>query len=220
MRIPEIVLICLASALLSGCCDLFCNGAGLKGSGVAFTEERDLDAFSALDVAGAYSVKVTCGEEQSFSITGDDNIVPLVITKVRGSTLHVYTDEKISPETPMELVITCKDMSEVTGSGVMNLDLSRADNERLDISLNGAGTVAASGRTGSLRVTISGAGSLVAQDLKAEDVSVTINGTGNAAVFASRSLRAEINGTGHIGYAGEPRNVHQRISGMGSVSKM
>lgn len=219
MKNSMIVLLCLTSVLLSGCCDLWCNGDGLKGSGVSTTEDRDVAPFTALDVSGAYNVTITCGEEQKFVLTGDDNIVPLVITKVRGSKLHVYTDEKISPTTPLNIVLTCGSLNEITGSGLMNLDLFKVDNKNLKIELNGAGSIDAKGRTGRFDVTISGSGTIAATGLEAENVSVTINGAGQVGVFASRSLEAEINGTGSIEYSGEPASVQQQISGMGSLIK-
>ena len=220
MKVLQITLVCLAAALLTGCWNHFgCGGDGVNGSGVELTETRDLTPFSALEFSGAFNVTATCGGEQSFVLTGDDNIVPLVITELRGTTLHVYTEGKTSSKIPLSVVLSCENLEDVTGSGVLNLDLSGVDNRRLAIGVNGAGGVNAKGKTGTLKVCISGTGSISVNDLIAEDVSVTINGAGSADVHSSRNLQVEINGTGSVRYSGEPENVSQKVSGMGTVTK-
>ena len=54
-------------------------------------------------------------------------------------------------------------------------------------------------------------------DLAANDVSVSISGSGNADVRASGKLTANISGAGNVSYSGNPTSIVKDISGPGSV---
>ena len=47
---------------------------------------------------------------------------------------------------------------------------------------------------------------------------ITINGSGNAKVWASESISAVINGSGDIEYYGDPINVKNKVNGSGNIS--
>lgn len=67
-------------------------------------------------------------------------------------------------------------------------------------------------------VRISGAGHLDADQLKSETVSVAIEGVGGASVYATKYLKARIEGVGKIRYRGDPE-VDKIINGIGFVSR-
>ena len=55
--------------------------------------------------------------------------------------------------------------------------------------------------------------------LNTQDAQVSINGSGDAEVMASKQLTLKINGSGQIKYKGSP-NVESHINGSGSVTKV
>lgn len=183
------------------------------------TEDRDLAPFTEIELYGAYSVSVACGAGQRFTITGDDNIVPIVITEVRDDTLNVKPEKEISTEIPLEITIACNSLSRISVVGAGSVDVTGVDSERFDIEINGAGSLAASGRVSGIDISVTGAAGVNTSNLIAETVSVTITGAGNANVHASESLGATINGTGTIQYTGDPANVSQNVSGIGVIKK-
>jgi hypothetical protein len=69
-----------------------------------------------------------------------------------------------------------------------------------------------------MTIKLSGSGGVDASDLRCDDVTVGIAGSGDAMVHASRSLVASIAGTGAVRYSGDP-SVQQSIAGSGSVRK-
>ncbi len=218
MRCLGFALLFFMSFCSLDCCD-FSVCRGIKGSGIEMTEERALSPFESVDIRGAYDVSITCRQEQSVTITGDDNILPHIVTRIRGKTLIVESNESISPEISLELNITVGNVESVKTSGAIDVTISDMENQKIEIDINGAGGVRAAGTTRELAVTISGAATLNTKDLLSEDAAITINGTGSAEVFASRKLEAEINGAGNIGYYGNPTEVAQDVSGVGSISK-
>jgi hypothetical protein len=67
-------------------------------------------------------------------------------------------------------------------------------------------------------VSIQGSGGVAARDLQADDVSVSIAGSGDAHVHARKTLAVSIAGSGDVDYAGDPV-VRTSVAGSGSVTK-
>jgi hypothetical protein len=57
------------------------------------------------------------------------------------------------------------------------------------------------------------------RELKAEEVSINIAGSGDAAVHADKSLEVRIAGSGDVVYTGNPATVSTKVAGSGSVNK-
>ncbi len=197
----------------SGC------GGGVEGNGIAKTENRNVSAFSNVEVDGAFNVYVECRKKQKLEVSGDSNILPHIITRIKGNTLQITTSKTICPKKLLEVRVSADNIEKVTASGAVDLSISGVDNNKLDLEIDGAGDIKASGKTKNFRVDVSGSGDLKAKDLKAENVEVSINGAGNAVVNASKKLKAEINGAGDIVYYGNPKDVIQEISGAGDIIK-
>lgn len=68
-----------------------------------------------------------------------------------------------------------------------------------------------------LEVDVSGATSLDARDLKAENVEIDISGASNAKVYASNKLEAEASGASHITFYGDPEKVETDVSGASNI---
>jgi len=219
MKPINLAMLSILLLLICGCCGCSDFGNAVKGSGVSMTEDRELDAFSGIEVAGAFCVSVTCGREQSFTITGDDNIVPLILTEVRGKTLHVKSEEEISTDTPLTIVINCNSLDGFRAFGAVSADITEVDSDRIEIEINGTGAIAASGRARAVDLSVAGSASVDTNSLEAERVSVTINGAGTAGVHATSAVDATINGVGTIEYSGDPESVSQNVSGLGVIRK-
>jgi hypothetical protein len=58
-----------------------------------------------------------------------------------------------------------------------------------------------------------------ARDLHADEVDISIDGTGDAVVYSSEKLSASIDGAGDISYYGNPGEVNKKISGAGDIEK-
>ena len=65
---------------------------------------------------------------------------------------------------------------------------------------------------------MSGSGDVRTEALKADDVSVSIAGSGDASVHADKTLSVSIAGSGDVSYRGEAQ-VKSSIAGSGSVNR-
>jgi hypothetical protein len=86
-------------------------------------------------------------------------------------------------------------------------------------AINGAWKISASGRLDTLKLVINGEGEASFDTLAAAEVSLVINGSGQAQVKAERTLDVVVNGSGAVRYAGSP-SIKQTIHGSGSLIAM
>ncbi|MCU7497290.1 MAG: DUF2807 domain-containing protein [Ignavibacteria bacterium] len=215
----------LVSALLflvfAGCHGLGfnCHGIGVRGSGVSREESRSISGFDALDIGGAYEVDIICGSTPGVTIDAESNILPLIKSEISGNTLHIYNAKSISPRKKIRIKITTANVDILETSGASNISVEKINNERIKVDASGAGKIYLSGKTGMLRVSLSGAVKLEGRDLRADNVNVEISGASKADVYASTELRADISGVGSVDYYGNPKNVRRSVSGIGSINE-
>src|SRR5690606_20528806 len=88
---------------------------------------------------------------------------------------------------------------------------------KVKIHNQGAGDFSLSGTTSQLHITSKGAGSIVAEDLLAENVAINLSGAGNVTVNATQSLDIDISGVGNVSYKGNPSKLKKNIKGLGSI---
>lgn len=220
MNIPATILVSLAAFFISGCnLVTMCDPTGVEGSGTSKTQHRETGDFTSVDISGAYDVEITCGQKTDIQIIGDDNIVPLVTTTVKGTTLYISNDGSIHPKTKLRVVITVGDLNQVSSSGASEIAVRGLHNAEFDIDVSGAGSVYAAGETGKLSVDLSGAADVDTKDLHAKSVTIDVSGASDAEVFASEELSADVSGVGNITYYGNPQTVTQEVSGVGSIRK-
>jgi hypothetical protein len=211
-RFGLVLLTAASSALLLS---IAC-GDHIEGSGETITEQRDVPAFTRLDVSGALNASVTIGSPQSVSVTGDRNVVPIIRTEVRGSTLVVEPEKRYTSRTSARVTITVANLTDIEVSGASTIEVSgiQASGMRLDAS--GASTVRASGRADTLDAEASGASRLRLSDLAVRDAEVDASGASTIELQVSGTLSGEASGASSVRYTGTP-DVRVRTSGASSV---
>lgn len=219
-------------------------GSRVTGSGKVVTEARAVGSFQAISAAGVSKVVLRQGNREGASVTGDDNIVPLIETRVvdgkRGKTLEIGVRTGSGYTTDTEIVVTVdfKSLSaiatsgstdveadaikaadlavSIAGSGDIRLGTLTAD--ELKVSVAGSGDFTARGQVGSEQISVAGSGDVKTQRLEAMRVKVSIAGSGTVRVAAREELNVSIAGSGDVIYSGEPR-VTKSVVGSGSVQR-
>ncbi len=196
------------------------GGGIVQGSGKLASEDRDLQAFDALALNVGAQVRVLSGPETKFSITADDNILPIISTQSQGGVLRIEAEQGFSTsnEITIEIEVSRLARAELNGSG--SIDLRDVTQDDVDLTINGSGEIHARGQASELSATINGSGRLLAEDLEAEEAAVTLNGSGSADVHASQLVRAQVMGSGTVSYYGAPEEVQPSVLGSGSIKRM
>lgn len=208
----------LLLSLFSGCGGLFISV--LHGSGVEGTEVRKLSGATQVILEGAGDVVLKQGDQESITITTDQNLLSYVDTEVEGTVLRLGFRRGMSYQSSLgiRMEVTLKDLRNVSLTGTGNIRGTGLQLESLLVRLEGTGDVALGGTADSMEVRLSGTGSVRALGMSAARVDVDLAGVGNAEVWARESLVARLSGVGNILYGGQPGEVHAQVSGLGSIT--
>ncbi|HEX8492365.1 MAG TPA: head GIN domain-containing protein [Pyrinomonadaceae bacterium] len=200
-------------------CNMTGFGKGVRGSGNRQTEKRNVPDFLGLDVSGAFEVEIVSQKERSLEITGDDNILPLVTTEVRGNVLHIGSNKSYSVNRPITIKVGVPELRGVSSSGASKINVSGIKGSVFDVDSSGASNISLMGEAKNLRIDTSGASNIEAKDLHAESVEVQSSGAGYVSVYATLQLKASASGAARVDYYGDPSSVKPEVSGAGSVNK-
>ena len=210
-----ILLISVSLFMLSGCHKF----GQATGSGVMKIEKRTVPSFTSVSVSGAYDVEIVVQKEQNLELEGDDNLLSLISTDVRGGVLEVSNSKSLSTRNKLRLRISVPSLEGISSSGASDIIISSVKSDDFNIDVSGAGSLKVSGETSALEMKLSGAGDVDAKDLHAQKVKVNSSGAATADVYATEELRADVSGAGSVNYYGDPKSVKEDTSGAGSVTK-
>jgi len=219
--------------------------ADIRGSGNATTQRRHIGGFTAVSLSAPFAVVLRPASRESIEIVADDNVVPLIETRLRGSvtsrTLEIGLPHgsRIDPRTPVVVTVEYVRLSvlllggagsiagsavragkldaSIGGSGALRLPGLEAD--ELAVSIGGSGVFEGDGRVRKVALAIGGSGRCQAEGLVAGEVSVSIAGSGSARVHAETALHASIVGSGEVFYRGAPALYTSSI-GTGRVQRI
>lgn len=203
--------------------------------------ERQVGSFQQLEVVDAVNVYLTQGPAKPAVIEAEADLISRVELETNGSVLkvHLKNNSFFSSRHDINVYLTAPDVNglSVFGSGDLKLRgrLSSKDSIKISISgsgsvsgelnaptvtasIAGAGDIKVKGKTRDLKVSIAGSGDYDGFDLLAENTSVSIVGSGDAHVYASKNLNVSTAGSGDVTYSGDPQ-VRSSIMGSGGVKK-
>ena len=238
---PSFIVALLGAATIAAVpAAAFAAGGRITGSGVTKTDTRAVGGFHAVALAVQGKLELRQDGTEGLSITGDDNIVPLVETVVEDATLKIRWKKGTESTSyrDLSLVVHAKDVDglaiagsgqidaktlnsrtlrvSLAGSGRMAIEALKAD--ALRASIDGSGELTVAGRVESLDVSAAGSGRLSAGKLESRTATVTLAGSGMATIAASETLTATVEGSGAIRYYGSPR-VTSTVAGSGTVRR-
>jgi hypothetical protein len=190
---------------------------GVEGSGNRVSEERDLEPFTGIYLAGSEEVVVTVGEPQSVTVEADDNLIDLVETMVQGGKLFVRTEKRYRSSTGIRVVVGVPELGEVSLAGSGDMEISGLEAEGFSAAIAGSGTISARGTVESLVANVTGSGDIRLFELEARSAEALITGSGDIEVRATESLDASVTGSGDIRYRGNPEKVRKSVTGSGDI---
>ena len=196
------------------------GNAQVKGNGNLASEMRKLSNFKAIEITIGYDkILVNCGEEPSLHISGDENILPLITTRISKGILRIESDSTFETKADSEIIINVKSLKEFTFDGVGETVIQNVNSEKFTCNINGVGSCELNGKVESFYVSVNGVGSVNARQLIADDVVASLNGVGSVKLYAKNSLNASVNGIGGLTYFGNPAELILNDSGIGGITK-
>lgn len=189
--------------------------AGLLGTS-AFAQSKssmslDLRDFDAIEISGAYKLDVIVGEDFSIELAGPAEEMSRVEATLKNNALVLGSKRKIRGDHKgVKAVVTMPALNRISVSGVADADVSGVKAADFKLDLSGVGEVNIAGACDKLVARVSGVGEIDAQSLQCKAVDVKVAGVGEARVYASESVSAEVSGMGGITVYGAPKIVNKR----------
>lgn len=103
----------------------------------------------------------------------------------------------------------------MAGSG--DLEIGALEVDEADFSVDGPGSITASGTARDARVKVTGSGDIDGEDLRSDTAAVSIGGSGDVALRVEKNARVQIRGGGDVVISGPGRCAVTRMGG-GDVS--
>jgi len=209
-RLPLWLILC---AVPASCFDV------VYGSGVSKTEARPVEEFHAVRLEGFGNLLLKVGEPAALVITGDDNLVAMVKTRVEQGTLVIGIEQDVSKSRgKLEFAVSTPRLDALQMRGAGAADVQGLTGAAFDARLSGAGSLVATGAVDHLTLQLSGAGAARLYALKAKAADLSLAGVGSAQVSVSEHLKVRLSGVGSVTYRGDPK-VEQEIGGIGRIAR-
>lgn len=215
-----------------------CQGKEIRGNGKLVSEARTVAAFSGVRIGDRLQGQVHRGP-QALTLTVDENLLPLIETRVRDGVLDIDNPDPtttLAPSPGARIDITAPRLSSLVAHGGASLR-GEAAGETLAVEATGAGllelaltvdatlTATASG-AGRMRLTgtaqkvvlIASGTSDVTSTLPSPEVDVTASGTAKVRVHATRKVRITASGAASVVVVGNPADRTVEKTGVASVS--
>ena len=225
---------------IDGPMDYGAAGNRIQGSGTRVERSRSIAPFTKLKLEGSLDVRVSQAAADAVRINADDNVEPLIESRVEGDTLviRLLPGAGFRTKHAPTVAVDARTLRAIALNGSGDLSLDRFKGEALSLAMSGSGDVhigqidvldlAVDMRgSGDLRVsgnaqkqswTMAGSGDVDARRLDGRTVSARLRGSGDIDVGQSDTLDVEIDGSGDLSYAGRPQ-LHSRVNGSGDVNR-
>lgn len=209
MRTLSTLLLATPLLLSIGCI------SAVRGSGEVVEEERSLEPFRAVSVQGDLEVDVVVGKRQSVVLKFDDNLIDLVKTEVVDEVLEISTNADVGfyDTTASSVQIEVPALVAFSASGDNEVELIGVRTASFDLTVDGSNQVAVDGEVNKVKLAVTGDAEVRTLNLKALDVEIAASGDSELTVFASRSVRGSISGSGSLMIYGDPADIDILESG-------
>jgi Putative auto-transporter adhesin, head GIN domain len=204
------ILFLIALVAVAGC-----------GGGDRTTETRAVAPFDRLEIADSVDVQVVPSDSREVRVYGGEDVLDRVETESSAGVLRIDVHDRgivIGPDplgdVRVQVAASALDAVEIAGSA--DVELGSLDLPQLELEIEGAGEVAASGTADRLAATIQGAGDAELSDLAVRTATVVVQDAGEAHLNVSERLDVKVQGAADVIYRGHP-TVTEDIDGAGEV---
>ena len=181
------------------------------------TESRDVGSFSGISLSGVGHLVAEPGSTETLTITANENVLPHLVSEVRGGVLHLETENlKVEGDLRLEYHVTVRQLDELHASGVTTAEVHGVDARRFRVEISGVSSVVAEGRADRQDISVSGVSAYEAEQLSTRVTHVLMSGVSHAVVDVSERLEGSLSGPSQLVYIGSP-SVRVNTSGGSTV---
>ncbi len=219
MKIRFVLLISLL-ILLAACQTTEVPIETVAGSGAVITEARAVVGFSGVQINMGADLVLTQGDTENLEIEADNNLMPYILTEVRGNVLVIETPDNVNlaPSQPIQVRMAFEELNAINVFGRSNITADDLNLEALELHFEGSGSTRLTGQVARQTIFIRGQATLNNMELDTAHTRVEISGSGTVEVNASDTLDVRIAGMGFVYYTGSPQ-ITKDISGSATITQ-
>lgn len=236
----RLIIVMMFALVVLGAC-FFIPSRRIKDgqAGTLFSETKALDRYTKIDFEGGGNIVLIQGDSHSLKIEASQSVLEKIVVKQDGETLQVgFTGKlwQLSTIDELTFIFTFESLSEfdleggatiqaegltsdaleLDFEGGFSADLGLLDLQTLNVSIEGGGKFSAKGQVNTQNIKIAGAGTYQMAEVESQDVTIKIEGAGNAEVWAKNTLNMNLEGAYSLDYWGDPQ-ITQKITGVGTI---
>lgn len=194
------------------------NNNDAYGSGVYKDEERVIRTpFQHIEILGAMNLTVEIGYDYYLKVEADDNFFKKIKTSVYQNCFKLESKGGLFSNRQIKVFLTCPEVESIAIRGSSNVSILNIKQEFLKASVEGSGSIVASGFSEKVQASINGFGELDLQKLISHQTDVSIDGAGKVSLHAFKSIKGRVNGKGDIAIWGQPEIRDVKINGTGDI---
>ena len=215
----------LVAAAISGCGDephlrSITGPNVIVGSGRFVTDSRPVRDFDAISVSNGGRAIVTRSDVESLNITAEDNILPLIESRVVNGTLTLTfrAGEGSVSTRGMTYHIGMRSMRGFNGEAGSFIEAHGIDTANLEVRVSAGSTFIGSGTADRLGLELSAGSRVDAAALRSRVTTATLSSGSTAVVRVSDSLSVTASSGSQLEYLGNPA-VHAQTSAGSTVRR-
>ena len=167
---------------LSLACVAISSTSTIRGSENIIKQTVDVSNFDRIVLANSGDVYIAQGDHESLTIEADDNIMPFLVSEVKGSELVLDTkpNQNLNPSRKIIYRLTVKELERISLHGSGNFYVEPIQGKTMSISLLGSGNINLKGLTSdSLSMDLFGSGNITIDQVAAQSIHTDTKGSGN-----------------------------------------
>ncbi|MBP8960378.1 MAG: DUF2807 domain-containing protein [Bacteroidales bacterium] len=240
MKTNRILITAILFMSLSAVCVNAQFYRSVTGNGNVVTKERPAPYFDGVRVSTGIDVYLSQGDKESIKVEADENLHEYIVTEVKGGILNVYFDNvSIRSAKTKKVYVTIKNVRSLKTSSAgdiigetpirceyISLSSSSAGDITLelyakyvDIEISSSGNIKLKGEADTLNASLSSAGDLNAFDFKVKEAKINVSSAGDAEIYVTNKLIANVSSAGDVVYDGNPEYLDARSSSAGRIKK-
>ncbi len=207
---------CSAVFLLQSCTK------SVTGEGIVLTEDRQVLLFTKVRVNGSADVEIVQSNNQKLTISGYANLLNIYESVVTNGELTLgYKSSYNIKNDNIKIKIEVADIRSVYLNGSGDIIISNfTHGTELTSFINGSGKVQIQNASFSkMAYHINGSGSMFGAAIPAQQVEVSIHGSGHIELNCTQHLKINIEGSGTVDYYGNPAITDISVHGSGTTRK-
>jgi hypothetical protein len=183
-------------------------------------DDRKLASFNQIDATGRgnFVLTVAPGTTQLVRVEANGKSLKGITTRVENGVLKIALEPGTNPEA-MRVVVNTASLDKLALGGAFHAIVNLVSPVAHDMSVNGATNMTLTGKVQKLKLTINGASSVVARELKSENCDVTVGGASSADLDGTATITVNAGGASHatLYTGGKPGKITQVASGAARV---